>query len=139
MIKELFKTAVCLKPRLIRSGIERIHSLSNVEDQIDDERLNGGKIPVIIHISHITYILMIITNRYFIFILLFKQDGKDGRTPRLFKETIKDVLRQINVGKNIILKTYANQFWQNWKTNYEFVYKGYFQKIEELITGSNRQ
>ena len=138
MIKELFKTAVCLKPRLIRSGIQRIHSLSNVEEQIDDERLNGGKIFVIVHIS-LLHDILIITNKHFISILLFKIGGKQGRASRLFRKNIKDVLRQINVGKNIILETYANQFWQNWKTNYEFVYKGYFQKIEELITGSNKQ
>ena len=30
--KELFQIAVCLKPRLIRNGIERINSLSNTDD-----------------------------------------------------------------------------------------------------------
>ena len=43
--KELFRTVVCLKPRLIRSGIERIHSLSNT-DELDSEEndLNTGNI-----------------------------------------------------------------------------------------------
>ena len=63
-------------------------------------------------------------------------DGNDGRTPRFLREGIKDMIRQINVGKNIVWQTYANQFWSNWKINYEFVYKAYFMKIGQMITSS---
>ena len=37
--------AVCLKPRLIRSGIERIHSLSNTDEiEPEEDNLNIGNI-----------------------------------------------------------------------------------------------
>ena len=43
--KEIFRMAVCLKPRLIRSGIERIHSLSNTDEiEPEEDNLNIGNI-----------------------------------------------------------------------------------------------
>ena len=76
---------------------------------------------------------MIIETEHFIYTLFISLKGKDGRSPRFFTKKVKDVLRQINVGKNIILETYSNQLWNNWRSNYEYVYKAYFSKVEHML------
>ena len=76
---------------------------------------------------------MIIETEHFIYTLFISFTGKHGRSPRFFTKKVKDVLRQINVGKNIILETYSNQLWNNWRSNYEYVYKAYFSKVEHML------
>ena len=62
-----------------------------------------------------------------------------SRKSRFLRQGIKDIIRQINAGKDLVLRTYTKQFWSNWKTNYEFVFKAYFMKIGEMIMESSER
>ena len=44
--KELFRMAVCLKPRLIQSGIERIQNIGNSEDMMPELLEKLGILPI---------------------------------------------------------------------------------------------
>ena len=83
LTKTLFKFGVCLKPQLIRNGIEGIHSLTNVEDQIKAGRLNKGKFSFIIS-SSIRYkiflkiIIYSMITKHFIYSLFISFKGKMG-------------------------------------------------------------
>ena len=61
-------------------------------------------------------------------------DNSGERNPRFLPlGGLKEIIKQINHGKNIVWKTYAKQFWSNWKLNYEFVYKAYFMKLGQIL------
>ena len=134
---------VCLKPRLIRSGIERIENIGNSEEMITEL----GILPVddILFLSK--NIENILISKYYIYFIFWTSyifnyhflnsiGITRGRTPRFLRSGIKKIMKQVHTGENLIWQTYTNQFWKNWKTNYEFVYKAYFMKIAQLLKSS---
>ena len=62
-----------------------------------------------------------------------------GRSPRFLRSSIEKIMNQVHNGKNLIWQTYTQQFWMNWKINYEFVYKAYFMKIANLLKSSTER
>ena len=84
-------------------------------------------------IFHCTYLLLatsLISN-------LEKNIGR--RNSRFLRAGIKAITKQINAGKDVVLRTYTKQFWSNWKINYEFIFKAYFMKIGQMITMSSER
>ena len=69
-------------------------------------------------------------------IFLNEEDNDRGRTPRFLRQGLRSIIRRINKGKNQIVRTYTKQFLANWKINYEFVYKAYFMKIQQMVSDS---
>ena len=144
--------AVCLKPRLIRSGIETIKNIGNPEEMISELGiLPSDHVLVLSKVLEIyKYYRNDIFTLYSVLVIyttiFFNSTGiTSGRTPRFLKETrrlrsrIKNIMKRMNTGKNIIWQTYTKQFWNNWKLNYEFIYKAYFMKIANLLKPSTER
>ena len=53
--KEIFRMGVCLKPRLIRSGIERLKGSSNPQEIVSEVDILGNNIYVI-YLYNKTYV-----------------------------------------------------------------------------------
>ena len=54
-----------------------------------------------------------------------------GRTPRFLQQRITEIFDQVDSGMDIILKTYLTQYIDNWRTNYDYVFRNFFSKIFE--------
>jgi hypothetical protein len=52
---------------------------------------------------------------------------------------ITDIIDQITAGKDLVTRTYTKQYWENFKLNYEFVYRAYFLKIAQMMDSATER